>query len=33
LVVAVTLPRNLKGKLEWHGKQFQLTGGPQRFAL
>ncbi|HJQ26526.1 MAG TPA: alpha-L-rhamnosidase N-terminal domain-containing protein [Blastocatellia bacterium] len=33
LIVAVTLPRGLKGRIEWRGKQIALRGGAQRIAL
>jgi len=33
LNIAVTLPRSLKGRIEWRGKQMPLRGGPQRFLL
>jgi alpha-L-rhamnosidase len=33
LNVAVILPRGLKGRLEWRGKQMPLHGGPQRFLM
>jgi len=33
LIAAVTLPRSLKGRIEWRGKQMALRGGAQRVAL
>ena len=33
LIAAVTLPFGLTGTIEWHGKQFRLRAGAQRFAL
>ena len=33
LNVAVTLPRSLKGRIEWRGKQMPLRGGSQRLLM
>jgi hypothetical protein len=33
LIAGVTLPRGMKGTIEWGGKSYALRGGPQRFAL